>query len=77
MRYVPHTKCPLLMQFATHEQYFAKKAMDRYMAAVPKGTPVKWYDTGHERDDPQALVDGAAWLKDRIGVGPLPKPVER
>jgi dienelactone hydrolase len=73
VRYVPHAACPLFAQFANHEQYFNKAAMDRYAAALPKGTPVKWYDTGHELNDPQAIVDRAAWLRDRIGIGPLPQ----
>lgn len=75
-RYVPSAGCPLLFRFAAHEQYFDRKAMDRYAAAAPRGTPVRWYDTGHELNDPQALADRAAWLRDRLGV-PLPKPVER
>jgi dienelactone hydrolase len=74
VRYVPHARCPLFFQFATHEKFFDKPAMDRYSAAAPKGTPVKWYDTGHELNDPQALVDRAAWLKEKIGIGELPAP---
>lgn len=77
VRYVPHATCPLFMQFAKHEQYFDKAAMDRYAAAAPKGTPISWYDTGHELNDPQALIDRAAWLKEKIGLGPLPKLLER
>lgn len=72
VRYVPHTACPLLMQFARHERYFNVAAMERYAAAAPKGTPVKWYDTGHELNDPQALIDRAAWLREKIGIGALP-----
>ena len=73
-RYVPHAACPLLMQFARHERYFDQAAMNRYAAAAPKGTPVKWYETGHELNDPQALVDRAAWLKEKIGLGTVPIP---
>jgi dienelactone hydrolase len=72
VRYVPHATCPLLIQFANHERYFDKAAMERYAGAAPKGTPVKWYDTGHELNDPQALADRAAWLREKIGIGPLP-----
>lgn len=71
VRYVPHAACPLLFQFATHERYFDKAAMDRYAAAAPPGTPVKWYDTGHELNDPQALADRAVWLRGRVGIGPV------
>jgi dienelactone hydrolase len=68
VRYVPHARCPLLLQFAQHERYFDKAAMDRYAAAAPKGTPVTWYHTGHELNDPQALTDRAAWLRDKLGI---------
>jgi dienelactone hydrolase len=37
VRYVPRARCPLLMQFATHEQYFDRKAMDRYAAPPRRG----------------------------------------
>jgi dienelactone hydrolase len=76
VRYVPHATCPLLIQFAKHERYFNVAAMERYAAAAPRGTPVKWYDTGHELNDPQALTDRAAWLREKLGGGPLP-PVGR
>jgi dienelactone hydrolase len=72
VRYVPHATCPLLIQFARHERFFDKAAMERYAAAAPKGTPVKWYDTGHELNDPQALTDRAAWLREKLGLGKLP-----
>jgi dienelactone hydrolase len=73
VRYVPHARCPLLMQFARHERYFDKAAMERYAAAAPRGTPVKWYDTGHELNDPQALADRAAWLREKLGPAAPPK----
>jgi len=69
VRYVPHSKAPLFFQFAKHEQYFDKAAMDRYYAAAKEPKSVKWYDTGHELNDPQALVDRAAWLREQLGFG--------
>lgn len=72
VRYVPHARCPILFQFALHERYYDKAAMDRYLAAAPASRQVLWYDTGHELNDPQALVDRAAWLRERLGLGPLP-----
>jgi len=71
VRYVPHAKSPLLFQFARYERYFNRAAMDRYAAAAPKGTPVLWYHTGHELNDVQALFDRAAWLRGKIGLGPI------
>jgi len=67
VRYVSHSKAPLFFQFAKHEQYFDKAAMNRYYAAAKEPKSVKWYDTGHELNDPQALADRAAWLGKRLG----------
>ncbi len=71
VRYVPHAACPLLFQFARHERYFDKAAMDRYEKAARGPKEVLWYDTGHELNDPQALLDRAAWLRKRVGLGPV------
>jgi len=67
VRYVPHANCPLFFQFARHERYFDQAAMERYLAAAPAGKEVKWYNTGHELNDPQALVDREEWLGKRLG----------
>ena len=74
VRYVPHARCPLLFQFATFERYFNKPAMERYAAAANGPKVVKWYDTGHELNDPRALRDRARWLVERVGLAPLADP---
>ncbi|MBI3409507.1 MAG: hypothetical protein HY040_14295 [Planctomycetes bacterium] len=71
VRFVPHAQAPLLFQFARHERYFDKAAMDRYYAAAKKPKDVKWYDTGHKLNDAQALHDRAAWVRERIGLGSI------
>lgn len=68
VRYVPHATAPLLFQFARYERYFDKTAMDRYEKAARDPKEVKWYDTGHELNDVQALLDRAAWLSARVGL---------
>jgi dienelactone hydrolase len=68
VRYVPHAKCPLFFQFARFERYFNKAAMDRYERAARGPKEVKWYDTGHELNDPQALRDRAMWLRSKVGL---------
>lgn len=77
VRYVPHAKCPLLFQFARYERYFDKAAMDRYEQAARQPKEVKWYDTGHELNDPQALLDRAAWLRDGVGLGTIEKGLKK
>ena len=71
IRYVPHARAPLLFQFARHERLFDEKAMDRYAAAATGSKEVKWYDTGHDLNDVQALLDRASWLRKRVGLRPI------
>jgi dienelactone hydrolase len=72
IRYISHAApVPLLFQFATHERYFNEAAMKRYDQAASEPKVVKWYDTGHELNDFQALIDRAEWLQKQIGTKPL------
>jgi dienelactone hydrolase len=71
VRYVPHATCPLLFQFARYERFFDRAAMERYERAARGPKEVKWYDTGHDLNDVQALRDRAAWLHGRVGLAPL------
>jgi dienelactone hydrolase len=68
IRYVPHAAVPLLFQFARHERYFNRAAMERYEKAARQPKEVKWYDTGHDLNDVQALVDRATWLRHKVGL---------
>jgi dienelactone hydrolase len=77
VRYVPQAKCPILFQFARYERYFDKAAMDRYAEAARQPKEVKWYDTGHELNDVQALFDRSAWLRDKVGLGPIEPAVKK
>jgi cephalosporin-C deacetylase-like acetyl esterase len=69
IKYVAHSKVPLLFQFARHEQYFDQAAMDRYFAASIQPKDVKWYHAGHDLNDPSALVDRSQWLRQNVGIG--------
>jgi dienelactone hydrolase len=71
VRYVPHAAVPLLFQFGNHDRLFDRAARERYAAAASGAKTVKWYDTGHDLNDPQALLDRAAWLRDKAGLGPV------
>lgn len=69
IRFVPHAApTPLLFQFARFERYFNEAAMLRYAEAASRPKLVKWYDAGHELNDPQALRDRADWLQKQIGI---------
>jgi len=67
---------PLLFQFALYEQNFPRSAMERYFAAASAPKEIRWYATAHDLNDPQALVDRAAWLRPRLGLGELVLPTD-
>jgi dienelactone hydrolase len=72
INYVPYAApTPLLFQFARYERYFNEASMQRYAQAASEPKLVKWYDTGHELNDFQALLDRAKWLEKQIGIKPL------
>ncbi len=78
IRYVPHAApTPLLFQFARYEQYFDEAAMKRYAGAASEPKSVKWYDTGHDLNDVQALVDRSEWLRGKIGTRPIAPILKR
>ena len=57
---------PLLLQFANYEQYFDKTSMQHYISAASDPKKVLYYDTAHDLNDFQALVDRYNWLVDQI-----------
>jgi dienelactone hydrolase len=77
IHYVPYAApTPLLFQFARHERYFDETAMKRYFQAASEPKQVKWYDTGHDLNDIQALLDRSEWLQDKIGIGSIARILE-
>lgn len=75
VRYVPHAApIPLYFQFARFEQNFTESAMRRYFSAASEPKREKWYPTGHDLNDPQALLDRAGWLKTHIGIAAVSLP---
>jgi len=59
---------PLLLQFATYEQYFDRTSMQHYVVAASDPKKVLYYDTGHDLNDPQALEDRYDWLVNYINL---------
>ncbi len=51
--------------------------MKRYFAAASEPKILRWYDTGHDLNDVQALLDRAAWLERQIGIKPLSPILEQ
>jgi dienelactone hydrolase len=58
----------LLLQFARHDWYVSEAAARRYEQAASSPKEVRWYDGGHEFNDPESLADRAAWLRKEIGI---------
>ena len=72
INYVPYAApTPLLFQFARYERYFNEAAMLKYARAASEPKIVRWYDSGHDLNDVQALIDRAAWLQRQIGIKPV------
>ena len=72
IRYVPYAApTPLLLQFGRYERYFNEASMKRYEKASSEPKKVIWYDTGHELNDIQAVVDRAVWLQKYLGFKPI------
>lgn len=67
----------VFFQFATFEQYFSRSAMQRYARAASQPTAVRWYDTAHDLNDVQALLDRADWLQQRIRIGSIRTPLAK
>ncbi len=69
LNYVPRAApVQLLFQFARFERFFSDAAMNRYFQAASEPKAVLWYDTGHDLNDIQTLLDRATWLQKQIGV---------
>jgi len=67
VEFVPHASpVPLLFQFARHEWNFDVPAMERYFQAASEPKSVRWYETGHELNDPQAFADRSRWLGEKL-----------
>jgi dienelactone hydrolase len=78
IHYVPYAApTPLLFQFARYERYFNEAAMKRYAQAASEPKSVTWYETGHDLNDVQALLDRSEWLQGKIGTGSIAQILER
>lgn len=58
----------VLLQFARYDRFVTEEQAQRYIqAAGPAGT-AKWYECGHEFNDPQAIKDRGDWLAKRLDL---------
>jgi cephalosporin-C deacetylase-like acetyl esterase len=61
----------VLMQFGRFDSWISKAAAKKYFDAASSPKEIRWYFTGHEFTDPNALRDRARWLQDKIGIGSI------
>ncbi|MGB7925905.1 MAG: hypothetical protein WCF57_21880 [Pyrinomonadaceae bacterium] len=72
IHYVNHAKpSSIFFQFARHDRFISEQQAIQYQQAATEPKLVKYYDTGHELNDLEALRDRAEWLRKEIGIGPL------
>jgi dienelactone hydrolase len=72
IHYVGHAApSSLFFQFARHDRFVTEKQAIEYEGAASQPKSIKWYDTGHELNDVEALRDRAEWLRKEIGISPL------
>ncbi|MFN8224677.1 MAG: prolyl oligopeptidase family serine peptidase [Gaiellales bacterium] len=56
----------VLIQDGKKDEVVPRSALERMIAAAPKGTIVRWYTSGHDLSD-AAYADHLAWLQARLG----------
>jgi hypothetical protein len=59
---------PLLFQFALYEPSFSVASMQALSDAARGPKEVRWYHSGHELNDPEALIDRARWISRRLSA---------
>ncbi len=61
----------LFFQFARRDRFITEKQALQYSEAGSEPKLIKWYETGHDFNDIEALKDRAEWLREKIGIAPL------
>lgn len=58
----------LLLQFARYDRFITPEQANRYAAAASSPKSVRWYDCGHEFNDPQSAADREDWLAQQLSL---------
>jgi dienelactone hydrolase len=58
----------LLLQFARYDHFIDQRQADRYAAAASNPKDVRWYECGHEFNDPESARDREAFLDKALGL---------
>jgi dienelactone hydrolase len=68
--WIARTKAACFFQYAERDEWIGRDDAEAYAAAAPEPKRVAWYACDHAFD-PAARRDRAAWLRDRLALGPL------
>lgn len=58
----------LLIQLARFDRFVTEEQANRYAKAASEPKIVKWYDCGHEFNDPQSAADRQDWLARQLSL---------
>jgi cephalosporin-C deacetylase-like acetyl esterase len=68
---------PLLFQFALYEPSFSVASMQALLDAARGPKDLRWYHSGHELNDPEAMIDRARWISRRLSAPSILAAVRR
>lgn len=58
----------LFFQFARFDRYVSPEQAERFVKAASSPKLVRWYDCGHEFNDPESATDRENWLAQELGM---------
>jgi dienelactone hydrolase len=58
----------LFLQFARYDRFITEQQANRYAKAASTPKLVRWYDCGHEFNDPQSIADREDWLAQQLSL---------
>ena len=68
--WIGRSRAAFLFQYAAHDAWITRADAEAYAAAAPEPKRVAWYPCDHAFDA-TARRERAAWLRERLGLGPL------
>ena len=66
--YIGHASAPLLFQAARFDPGVSESDTRDYFAMAPEPKELKWYDSGHDLNDPKAFADRQAWFRKYLKI---------
>jgi cephalosporin-C deacetylase-like acetyl esterase len=66
--FIGKTSAPLLFQAARFDPGVTESDTRDFFALAPQPKELKWYDSGHDVNDPQAFADRQQWLRKQLAL---------